>query len=313
MTITTISDLHGYLPLLQPCNIVCICGDISPIEFDRNKHRVRGWFTDKFLPWVKMLDCQKVIFIAGNHDFFLYTNDDGYSVKQVIENSDVKNKLIYLENEEYVYNGLKFYGCPNVENLVHWAFYTWDGHEYKNIPQDTDILLTHMAPAIGELGRDMTLIRDFGSRRLANVIQNLPNLRYAFCGHIHDGDHKPALINHTVCINSSILNDDYDYTYAPTTVDINIVRLENRYGDKNYLLFRGMEYDLHIYDLRLEHNFGTRLIFGDHSNEIVAIDPSGGPMLGIGYQLKLGKLTLELVEIDNFKLKFKDAKDKETI
>jgi hypothetical protein len=65
--------------------------------------------------------------------------------------------------------------------------------------------------------------------------------------------------------------------------------------------------------LRLEHNFGTRLIFGDNPNEIIALDPSGGPMLGIGYQLKLGKLTLELVEIEDFKLKFKNAKDKETI
>ena len=36
-------------------------------------------------------------------------------------------------------------------------------------------------------------------------------------------------------------------------------------------------------------------------------------MLGIGYQLKLGKLTLELVEIEDFKLKFRDAKDKEAI
>ena len=106
MTITTISDLHGYLPLLQPCNVVCICGDISPIGFpiEINIEFEVGLF--EILPWVKMLDCQKVIFYCRNHDFFLYTNDDGYSVKQVIENSDVKNKLIYLENEEYVYNGL---------------------------------------------------------------------------------------------------------------------------------------------------------------------------------------------------------------
>lgn len=313
MKITTISDLHGYLPLLQPCNVVCICGDISPIEFDRNKHKVRSWFIDKFIPWVKILDCQKVIFIAGNHDWFLYTNDDDYSVKQVIENSDVKNKLIYLENEEYVYNGLKFYGCPNVEHLVNWAFYTWDGHEYKNIPQDTDILLTHMAPAIGELGRDMTLVRDFGSKKLANIIKNLSNLKYSFCGHIHDGDHKLTSINHSICINSSILNDNYDYSYQPVTVYIDIVKLENRHGDKNYLLFRDMENDLYVYDLRLEHDLGTRVIFGDNPNEIVAIDPSGGPMLGIGYKIQIGEQTLELVKIEDFKLKFKNAEDKEII
>lgn len=225
----------------------------------------------------------------------------------------MQDKVIYLENQEYIYHGLKFYGCPNVENLAHWAFYTWDGHEYKYIPQSTDILLTHMAPAIGELGRDITVVRDFGSRKLANAIKNLPNLRYAFCGHIHDGDHKPTLVNHAVCINSAILDDNYDYAYEPVTIDINIVQLENRDGDKNYLLFRGMEDNLYVYDLRLEHNLGTRVIFGDNPDEIIAIDPSGGPMLGIGYQLKLGKLTLELVEIDDFKLKFRDAKDKEII
>ena len=88
---------------------------------------------------------------------------------------------------------------------------------------------------------------------------------------------------------------------------------ENRYVDKNYLLFQGVENDLYIYDLRLEHDFGTRVIFGDNPDEIVAIDPSGGPMIGIGYQIQVGQQTLELVEIDNFKLKFKNAKDKETI
>ena len=237
----------------------------------------------------------------------------GAKINHLIQEYELQDKLIYLENEEYVYNGLKFYGCPNVEQLVHWAFYTWDGHEYKYIPQDTDILLTHMAPAIGELGRDITVVRDFGSRKLATAIQNLPNLRYAFCGHIHDGDHKPTLVNHTVCINSSILNDDYEYAYEPTTVDINIVRLENRYEDKNYLLFSGMENNLYVYDLRLEHNFGTRVIFGDNPDEIIAIDPSGGPMIGIGYQIQVGQQTLELVEIDDFKLKFKNAKDKEII
>ena len=187
----------------------------------------------------------------------------GAKINHLIQEYELQDKVIYLENQEYIYRGLKFYGCPNVEHLVHWAFYTYDGHEYKFIPEDTDILLTHMAPAIGELGRDFTLIRDFGSRRLANVIKDLPNLRYAFCGHIHDGDHKPTLVNHIVCINSSILNDDYEYAYEPATVDINVVRLENRYGDKNYLLFRGIEDNLHVYDLRLEHNFGTRIIFGD--------------------------------------------------
>lgn len=69
MTITTISDLHGYLPLLQPCDVVCICGDITPIEFDRNTDKSIHWFKTKFLNWCSKLDCDKIIFIAGNHEF----------------------------------------------------------------------------------------------------------------------------------------------------------------------------------------------------------------------------------------------------
>jgi Icc-related predicted phosphoesterase len=311
MTITAISDLHGYLPLLQPCDVVCICGDISPIEFDRKSDKCIHWFRTNFLNWCSKLQCDKIIFIAGNHDFSLELLRA--KINHLIQEYELQDKVIYLENQEYIYHGLKFYGCPNVEHLVHWAFYTPDGSEYKNIPQDTDILLTHMAPAIGELGRDFTIIRDFGSRRLANAIKNLPNLRYAFCGHIHDGDHKPTLVNHAVCINSAILDDDYEYAYEPVTIDVQMIQLPNRDGDKNYLLFQGVENDLYIYNLRLEHDFGTRVIFGDNPDEIVAIDPSGGPMIGIGYQIQVGEQTLELVEIDNFKLKFKNAKDKETI
>lgn len=311
MNICVLSDLHGYLPLLNSCDVVCICGDISPIEYDRKVDKCIHWFRTNFLNWCSKLQCDKIIFIAGNHDFFLETL--GNKVHFIIQEYELQDKVIYLENTEYIYQGIKFYGCPNVENLVHWAFYTPDGHEYKFIPEDTDILLTHMAPAIGELGRDITVVRDFGSRRLANVIRNLPNLRYAFCGHIHDGGHKPTLVNHTVCVNSAILNDDYEYAYEPVTINIQMIQLPNRDGDKNYLLFTGIEDDLLVYELRLEHNFGTRIIGGDDPDEIIAIDPSGGPMLTIGYQIQIGKQILELVEIDDLKLKFKNAKNNESI
>ena len=36
MKIIAFSDNHGYLPKLEPCDVVCICGDIMPLEIDRN-------------------------------------------------------------------------------------------------------------------------------------------------------------------------------------------------------------------------------------------------------------------------------------
>jgi hypothetical protein len=48
------------------------------------------------------------------------------------------------------------------------------------------------------------------------------------------------------------------------------------------------------------------LLFNENPNDVYAIDPSGGPFLSIGYKLKLENITLELIEIDNLTLKFKE-------
>ena len=315
MKIVGISDLHGILPLVPECDIVCICGDVSPIEYDRYVYKVQEWFQTQFFNWVRILPCKKVIFIGGNHDFLLTRYWETATseiavlkpIKDLIAESDISDKLVYLENEAYRFEGINFYVCPAVQYLPGWGFYTATGEEYDRIPDDCDVLLAHMAPAIGEVGRDLSLIRDFGSKKLAEVIRNRPNLRYALCGHIHDGDHTPTPTTEgPICINCAVLDNNYELTYKPIEIEIQTVLLPNRYGDKNYLLFKGMEDDKYVYELRFQHNLGIRIIFGDEPEEIVAIDPSGGPMIGIGYEIKKGDLTLELIEIDNLTLKFKE-------
>ena len=315
MKIIGVSDLHGILPLLPACDVVCICGDISPIKYDRYVYRVQEWFKVQFFNWVRTLPCKKVIFIGGNHDFFLdrtweskpaYVIEDLKPIKDLIAESEVSDKLVYLENEAYQFEGINFYGCPAVQHLPGWGYYTATGEEYDQIPDNCDVLLTHMAPAIKEVGRDLCLIRDFGSKKLAEVIRNRPNLRYALCGHIHDADHTPTPTTEgPICINCSILDNKYEMAYKPVEVEIQMILLPNRYSDKNYLLFKGTEDDTYNYELRLQHNFGTRIIFDEDHAHLVAIDPSGGPFLSIGYKINHNDLVLELVEITNSVLKFK--------
>ena len=36
LKITAISDIHGDLPIIDPCDVLCICGDIVPLEIQRN-------------------------------------------------------------------------------------------------------------------------------------------------------------------------------------------------------------------------------------------------------------------------------------
>ena len=316
MKLIGISDLHGNLPLLPECDVVCICGDTSPIEYDRYLYKVQEWFKTQFFNWVRILPCKKVIFIGGNHDFFLdmtweskpaYVVEDLKPIKDLIAESEVSDKLVYLENESYEFEGITFYGCPSVQFLPGWAFRTPTGEEYENIPENCDVLLTHMAPAIKEVGRDLRLIRDFGSSKLATAIKNRPNIRYALCGHIHDADHTPTPTTEgPMCINCSYLDNNYEPAYTPIEIEIQTILLPNRYGDKNYLVFKGLMDGIYSYELRLQTSLGTRLLFDETPDNVYAIDPSGGPFLSIGYKLELEGITLELIEIDNLTLKFKE-------
>lgn len=70
MKVTALSDCHGLLlPIeeFKPCELVCICGDISPLSIQANHKKMRKWLIKEFKPWCESLPCDKVIFIAGNH------------------------------------------------------------------------------------------------------------------------------------------------------------------------------------------------------------------------------------------------------
>lgn len=66
-----LSDLHGTLlpgeDYFEPCELVCLCGDIVPLNVQANSRKTRQWLINEFKPWCESLPCDKVIFIAGNH------------------------------------------------------------------------------------------------------------------------------------------------------------------------------------------------------------------------------------------------------
>lgn len=70
LSICALSDLHGYLvPVedFEPCELVCICGDIVPLDIQSNSRKTKQWLKQQFKPWAESLPCNKVLFIAGNH------------------------------------------------------------------------------------------------------------------------------------------------------------------------------------------------------------------------------------------------------
>ena len=242
-----ISDIHGSLPDIPKCDVVCCAGDISPLEIQNNQTSMVSWFCLEFLPWVKKLPCKKFILVAGNHDFFLQNihkvlidwSKDGYTRYTWIGANDVMenllpgdlmktyDKLVYLCDSSYEYKGHTFYGSPWIRDLKRWAFYLDNDslkEKFNKIPEKCDVIITHMPPKIEGLGGVLqggcyNTGADYGSPELAEVLKTR-NFKYALCGHVHSGQHNPVEIGDKKLVNVSFKNEQYQETYYPFEFEI---------------------------------------------------------------------------------------------
>lgn len=236
--IAAIGDIHGCLKntYIPKCDVLTISGDFSELCLDRQTSYdgpLCGWITNKFLPWMISLPCDRVIFIPGNHDFItehdwfkqwfntqLEVMDKNYPGTN--EDNKPSRKIVYLCYDLYEYKGYKFYGCPT-SDILNWAWSANNDYTKYKVPAGTDILLVHQAPDWMDLGTSHFgggVTRNFGSTMLLNALaddpKNLPTL--LLCGHIHSGNHQPVLYElhdedqriHS-CVMANVSTKDEDY------------------------------------------------------------------------------------------------------
>lgn len=251
MKCVAISDLHGYLekPDKMPQgDVLCICGDIVPLEYQNDIAESIAWFCLEFVPWTDSLPYKKVIFVGGNHDFFLekihlkpfrdfndatgvwetlYEFDTSASrvLKKLLpgENKS-KHKLIYLCDNSVEIEGVTFYGTPWVKSLKNWAFYKEDRdliEVYNKMPKKVDVVLSHMPSNIGDTGTvtQYGWNTDYSSWELGNAISNR-NVKWALCGHVHSGRHVPFEFSGCKYVNVSIKDEGYEVNYAPFEFEV---------------------------------------------------------------------------------------------
>ena len=179
---------------------------------------------EDFLYWFNTIKgYDKKIFIAGNHDRIMQ-NDPGWATDILKEYTTIN----YLQDEEYgLYDitedrSINIYGSPWQPEFYQWAFnLPRNGEELKSkwdaIPENTDILITH-GPAFGFLD-DVEGRRGIhlGCELLIDRIKEIkPKIHV--CGHIHSG-YGHYFDGHTHFFNASILNERYNYTNLPVTID----------------------------------------------------------------------------------------------
>lgn len=190
MKIVCISDTHQLHRQLKipECDILLHAGDIT----FTGEHHVLEDFND----WLGSLENVKhKIVIAGNHDLSLENNDN--LARKILSNAS------YLYHESITVEGLKIFGSPFSPRFCDWAFNVDRGEPlrklWENIPQNTDILLTH-GPPWGILDKTANGKQVGCEDLLRKVVEIKPKI-HCF-GHIHEGYGTLAL-DGTVFVNAS--------------------------------------------------------------------------------------------------------------
>lgn len=223
--ICAFSDPHGDLPNIESCDICFICGDIVPLDVQRDAYLSENWFTTIFFEWAKNTQANKIYFIAGNHDFYLMMMHKT-AMNNIIKEYGLGNKLIYVEDEIITdeKTSLIICGIPWVTGPANWAFYSYEPAKKYNpiMGIDIDVLLTHQPPKVGKVGASYPneyRERNFGSYELTCAILN-SNVKYNFCGHIHSGDHNRNMLGNTEIYNVSLKDENYEPIYDPLYLNI---------------------------------------------------------------------------------------------
>ena len=233
LRIVAISDQHGYLPeITEPADIMLIAGDVSPLEIQFNKPKMKVWLETEFAYWIKSLPVDKVYVVAGNHDAY-FEGINPINLAEFKKQCDFK--LIYLENNYVVHrhDGLeyKIFGTPYCHIFGNWPFMKTDEYmeeKFQSIPEECDIIISHDPPYnIGQVDRILE------SRRWSNISPegagNKPltkqlyktNFKLLVCGHIHSGDHNTFKFDLSgQVVNVSIKNEEYKPTYDPFYIEL---------------------------------------------------------------------------------------------
>ena len=209
MKITFFSDTHNQhsrIPFTSG-DVLVFCGDLT----------TRGALSEvkEFSDFIKNLNYDHKIVIAGNHDFSFEDQRKLEAEKLLTDNG-----IIYLNDSGLEIDGIKFWGSPVQPCFHDWAFNRSRGEEIRKhwelIPINTDVLITHGPPyGIMDLCADGSRV---GCLDQLEYVKKLKPKINAF-GHIHES-YGMLEIDGTVFINASSLNKSYKQTNLPVNLEI---------------------------------------------------------------------------------------------
>jgi Icc-related predicted phosphoesterase len=216
MKLVVISDTHTQHPKLKlpEGDILIHCGDFT----------IQGtkYETTQFVQWFGQQPHPNKILVSGNHDFFCEEEPE------FIEALCAVHGINYLQNSSTRIRGIKFYGSPHTPWFYDWAWNfprnddgTTASKCWANIPDDTDVLITHgPAHLIGDRVKKPRPGEDpnVGCPELRKRIESL-NLRLHCWGHIHEQYGTYQYSNkQTIGVCASVLDSKYRLANNPVVL-----------------------------------------------------------------------------------------------
>jgi len=206
-TIVAISDLHGALPDIPPCDLLLIAGDLCPIT-NHDPAFQAAWLRTDFRDWVEVVPARQTVFIAGNHDLVF---------EQRPQLLPAYWPATYLQDSGITWENLMIWGTPWQPWFFDWAFNLYEPELKKKwalIPAGADILVVHGPPhGLGDGVPERDGVRHTGSPSLLRRIEEIRPKLVVF-GHIHEGRGQWQ-IGPTLLANVTILDESYRHVYEP--------------------------------------------------------------------------------------------------
>ena len=223
MKLVFISDTHTKLPDNIPDGDLLIhSGDYGflPKKFfveQKEEHLEAMWKElDEFNESLMSIKSKfrEILYIPGNHDFIFQ-----------IAPEDAAQRLFCattLNNKEWVFNNLHFYGTAAQPIYKDWAF-NFPENElrqyFSQIPKNCEILITH-TPPYGILDKAVLPFENHaGCQVLLESLKELTHLKIHAFGHIHE-EYGVLNKDNITFVNASSLDETYKKPNLPIVLEI---------------------------------------------------------------------------------------------
>jgi Icc-related predicted phosphoesterase len=205
--VVIVSDTHGKhedLGILEG-DVLIHCGDGCD-GFERDPRDV-----DRLDTWFGLQRFEVILCTGGNHDFAME--------EWIADNRSVFRNAIFLVDQQFTYDGVRFYGSPWTPELDGWAFYLEPERAescWSRIPLETDVLITHSPPA-GILDANRGGWR-CGCSHLARRVEEVRPSLHCF-GHVH-ASAGTLQRGEVFYVNASMVNSQYQIVHSPVVYDL---------------------------------------------------------------------------------------------